>query len=65
MESNGAKDRIHLSQETAELLLAAGKASWVAAREDKIIAKGKGELQVSVMELFHSQVCQHGSHLIP
>lgn len=46
MESNGAKDRIHLSQETAELLLSAGKTTWVCAREDKIIAKGKGELQV-------------------
>jgi Adenylate and Guanylate cyclase catalytic domain len=45
MESNGRKDRIHLSQETAELLIAAGKNSWVTAREDKIIAKGKGELQ--------------------
>lgn len=45
MESNGKKDRIHLSSETAELLIAAGKNSWVSAREDKIIAKGKGELQ--------------------
>jgi len=36
---------IHLSSETADLLKAAGKGNWVSPREDKIIAKGKGELQ--------------------
>jgi class 3 adenylate cyclase len=45
MESNGKKSRIHLSQETADLLINAGKQNWLIAREDKIIAKGKGELQ--------------------
>jgi hypothetical protein len=45
MESNGKRSRIHLSQETADLLIGAGKLSWVTVREDKIIAKGKGEMQ--------------------
>jgi hypothetical protein len=45
MESNGAPNSIHISQETAELLIAAGKSSWIQPREDKIFAKGKGELQ--------------------
>jgi Adenylate and Guanylate cyclase catalytic domain len=45
MESNGMAHRIHVSQETADELIAKGKASWVSPREDKIVAKGKGELQ--------------------
>ena len=51
MESNGKKSCIHLSQETADLLIAAGKSVWVKARDDKIIAKGKGELQTYWLEL--------------
>lgn len=45
MESNGVKSRIHVSQETADELAAKGKGAWVTPREDKIVAKGKGELQ--------------------
>jgi class 3 adenylate cyclase len=45
MESNGAPGRIHVSQQTADELIAKGKSSWVTSRADKIIAKGKGELQ--------------------
>jgi Adenylate and Guanylate cyclase catalytic domain len=45
MESNGVPNRIHVSQETANELVAKGKAHWVIPREDKIVAKGKGELQ--------------------
>ena len=39
MESNGQKGRIQVSQQTADLLIAAGKQHWVKAREDKIQAK--------------------------
>jgi len=45
MESNGARGRIHISQETADLLVAAGKSKWVTPREGTIQAKGKGELK--------------------
>ena len=45
MESNGVKGRIHVSQATADALTAAGKASWLTPREDKIVAKGKGLMQ--------------------
>jgi class 3 adenylate cyclase len=45
MESNGMSGRIHVSQETAEELCAKGKSTWVTSREDKIVAKGKGEMQ--------------------
>jgi hypothetical protein len=44
MESNGVPGQIHLSQETASQLTAAGKEHWIIQREDKITAKGKGEL---------------------
>lgn len=41
MESCGARDRIQLSQETADLLINAGKETWFSPREDKVLAKGK------------------------
>lgn len=44
MESTGAPDRIHLSQETVDQLLDASKSHWVTMREDKVVAKGKGIL---------------------
>jgi len=44
MESNGERNRIHISMETAELLRLGGKNHWCVQREDKIVAKGKGEL---------------------
>ena len=45
IESTGEPSQIHVSQETADLLTAAGKGQWLTKREDKVIAKGKGELQ--------------------
>jgi len=51
MESNGQGSKIHMSSETAELLMASGKQSWIRQREDKIVAKGKGELTTFWLEL--------------
>ena len=45
MESNGQPGRIHVSEDTAKELVAKGKESWLEARQDKIVAKGLGELQ--------------------
>jgi 3'5'-cyclic nucleotide phosphodiesterase len=45
MESNGEKNRIHVSQKTADLIQQGGKGLWLTARPDKIHAKGKGEMQ--------------------
>jgi class 3 adenylate cyclase len=45
MESNGKPGKIHVSEGTADELGVRGKGHWVAPREDKIVAKGKGELQ--------------------
>jgi class 3 adenylate cyclase len=41
IESTGKRDQIHISQETAEYLITAGKQHWLKLREDKVTAKGK------------------------
>ena len=50
MESNGARNAIHVSQDTADALIAGGYAHIIKAREDKIEAKGKGKLQTYWIE---------------
>ena len=50
MESTGAPGRIHLSKDVADLLLHDGKSHWVVARDDKVVAKGKGELDTFWLE---------------
>eukprot|EP00980_Cylindrotheca_fusiformis_P024587 scaffold12118_cov138-Cylindrotheca_fusiformis.AAC.4 len=45
IESSGKRDRIHLSEETAELLTHAGKGNWLRKRDQLVNAKGKGTLQ--------------------
>lgn len=44
LESSGQSGRIHVSEDTAICLKRAGKANWLFPREDKVTAKGKGEL---------------------
>jgi hypothetical protein len=51
MEHTGIRDRIQLSQETADLLIAAGKSNWITPRNDIVVAKGKGEMQTYWLEL--------------
>ncbi len=45
MESTSLRNRIQLSQATADLLIKAGKSSWIAKRSDEVQAKGKGLMQ--------------------
>lgn len=51
MEHTGKRDCIQLSQDTADLLIAAGKANWLSQREDVVNPKGKGEMQTYWLEL--------------
>jgi len=44
MESSGIPNRIHLSQETADLLIADGRKSWLAQDTEIISVNGKGEM---------------------
>jgi hypothetical protein len=45
MESNSERNRIQVSQSTADLLIADGLQHWLTPRKDLVNAKGKGLLQ--------------------
>jgi hypothetical protein len=45
MESSSQPNKIQVSQQTAELVVDAGKGHWLRARKDLVNAKGKGLLQ--------------------
>jgi len=45
MESTGLRGKIQISQDTADRLINAGKTNWITPRQDKVVAKGKGEMQ--------------------
>eukprot|EP00980_Cylindrotheca_fusiformis_P008039 scaffold1710_cov120-Cylindrotheca_fusiformis.AAC.5 len=45
MESSGERDRIQVTQATADLLKEAGFARWLVPRSTTIFVKGKGEMQ--------------------
>ena len=51
MESTGVKGKIQVSQATADILVASGKAIWLAAREDHVNAKGKGLLRTYWLQI--------------
>jgi Adenylate and Guanylate cyclase catalytic domain len=51
MESNGRRNSIHVSVETADLLRGGGKGHWLVKRADRVIAKGKGELETYWLEM--------------
>lgn len=46
MESTGAPGRIQISQATADLLIGAGKSSWLEQRSEIVRAKGKGYVDI-------------------
>lgn len=41
IESTGLPNCIHISAETAELLMASGKSQWIKQRDDTVTAKGE------------------------
>jgi hypothetical protein len=52
IETTGEKNKIHISQETAERLANNhGKAHWCRPREGTVVAKGKGELKTYWLEV--------------
>ena len=44
IEATGLPNRIHCSTGFTELIRRAGKDDWLEPREDKVVAKGLGEL---------------------
>ena len=45
IETTSERDKIHLSQDTANHLIEAGKKDWLTKREGTVTAKGKGTMQ--------------------
>ena len=68
IESTGERNRVHLSEETAILLREAGKGHWIKARRQKVVAKGKGELQTywlqhkSDVEVMENSIAEMGNN---
>eukprot|EP00339_Tiarina_fusa_P009126 CAMPEP_0117078732 /NCGR_PEP_ID=MMETSP0472-20121206/55519_1 /TAXON_ID=693140 ORGANISM="Tiarina fusus, Strain LIS" /NCGR_SAMPLE_ID=MMETSP0472 /ASSEMBLY_ACC=CAM_ASM_000603 /LENGTH=778 /DNA_ID=CAMNT_0004805609 /DNA_START=94 /DNA_END=2428 /DNA_ORIENTATION=- len=60
MESTGVKGKIQCSEDTAKLLIDAGKGKWVTPREEKVLAKGKGELQTYWISLSSGRATSSG-----
>ena len=55
IENSGAPNRIHCSQEYADLLINAGKGKWLQKREDTVVAKGKGAMQTFWLTFGHGE----------
>jgi class 3 adenylate cyclase len=51
VETTGLTNKIHISHETAVLLQMSGKGHWATPREEKVVAKGKGEMQTYFLGL--------------
>ncbi|CAB9505205.1 Receptor-type guanylate cyclase gcy [Seminavis robusta] len=60
LESTGCPGRIHISRDTAEILVASGKDKWVTQRDDEVFAKGKGTLQTYWLRI-QAESCNTGS----
>ena len=45
MEKNGERNKIHISEETANLLRKGGKSHWLQARQSKVHVRSRGALQ--------------------
>ena len=45
MENTGTRNKIHVSDDTANLLMQGGKGHWLTEREGRVNAKGKGEMK--------------------
>lgn len=51
LESSGKPGCIHVSQNTFDLLVEAGKGHWALKREPPVSLKGKGEMQAYLLNL--------------
>jgi class 3 adenylate cyclase len=62
IESTGQSGGIHMSSETAELLIRDGKGHWIEKRHDMIAAKGKGSLQTYWLKFIRGRYCYNDCH---
>jgi Adenylate and Guanylate cyclase catalytic domain len=54
MESTGKRERVHLSEQTALLLIEHRREDWIVRREDTVEAKGKGKMATYWLKLASS-----------
>jgi class 3 adenylate cyclase len=45
IETTGQSNHIHMSSDTAKLIMKAGKTNWLKKRDEVVYAKGKGEME--------------------
>eukprot|EP00980_Cylindrotheca_fusiformis_P007888 scaffold1678_cov80-Cylindrotheca_fusiformis.AAC.5 len=55
MESSGERNRIHISQVTADLLVEAGMSKLIKPRHEKVMIKGKGEVRTYWLRTISSE----------
>jgi hypothetical protein len=53
MKDSGAPNKLHLSKDTADLIVEAGKAHWLTQREDMVEVKGIGQVIAFWLEIHH------------
>jgi hypothetical protein len=53
MEGSGVPNKVHVSMDTADLLVTAGKSHWLTEREDKVEVKGIGQVTTFWLEINH------------
>lgn len=61
MESLCLPGKIQVSEQTADLLIAAGKESWLEPRRAMVVAKGKGEVQTYWLRISRSSPSSNSS----
>mmetsp|Transcript_12927 Transcript_12927/g.30656 ORF Transcript_12927/g.30656 Transcript_12927/m.30656 type:complete len:1240 (-) Transcript_12927:54-3773(-) len=56
IETTGERNRVHLSEDTARILIQSGKESWVERRDGVVAAKGKGDMVTYWLTLAQSKL---------
>jgi hypothetical protein len=69
MESTGVRNKIQVSQETAELLTNHGHGKWLIPRSDAVMVKGKGEHHTYFLNIVtgskSSSITEESGEIIP
>ena len=59
MESTGRRNKIQVSEEVAKLLIEADKQHWIEPRRDRVVVKGKGEMQTYWLKVRDNDATPH------
>lgn len=61
MESTGVKNKIQVSEDTADLIVQGGYQKWLTPREDMVHAKGKGTVRTFFVNILAGSVSSRSS----